>query len=353
MCKKYDGYYELGRSSMFIPFKRMYCEKHDFHPSMFCLPGYYNTDLLINKFGKPFVLQSNTITKNKKDIEYIVEMGIDIGNDIWLVAEEGVVNDISDHSVGNLVIYYPAGKNIKNLIKKIKKIDCSYYTYKGKINILCKSNDQYYTREFTINKPVIDIDLYYNDGFSDIHDIIVKNLNNRKSSGMVLLHGKVGTGKTTYIRYLTHLIDKQIIYIPSNLINSISDPELIPFMLDHPNSVLIMEDAENVVSNRDINSGQGVSNILNLSDGIIGDCVNVQIIATFNVAVDKIDPALLRKGRLFAKWEFKDLDVKKVKKLSKKLKIDVNREMSLANLFNYDDMSFSEEKKPVIGFQAQ
>ena len=61
--------------------------------------------------------------------------------------------------------------------------------------------------------------------------------------------------------------------------------------------ILIIEDAERVISDRESNgSPAGVSNILNLTDGILGDCLNIQVIATFNMKREKIDQALLRKG---------------------------------------------------------
>ena len=69
--------------------------------------------------------------------------------------------------------------------------------------------------------------------------------------------------------------------------------------MKHKNSVLVIEDAERVISDRQGHgSSAGVSNILNLTDGILGDCLNIQIIATFNMARERIDSALLRKGRL-------------------------------------------------------
>ena len=58
------------------------------------------------------------------------------------------------------------------------------------------------------------------------------------------------------------------------------------------------EDAEKVIGDRQ-NSGSsvGVSNLLNLSDGILGDILNIHVIATFNMDKERIDSALLRKGR--------------------------------------------------------
>mgnify|MGYP003660340297 CR=1 FL=1 len=46
----------------------------------------------------------------------------------------------------------------------------------------------------------LDLKLHYGKNFLDAHDDIIKGLENG-DSGLVLLHGKPGTGKTTYIRH--------------------------------------------------------------------------------------------------------------------------------------------------------
>jgi len=56
--------------------------------------------------------------------------------------------------------------------------------------------------------------------------------------------------------------------------------------------------------------------LLNISDGLLYDCLNIQIICSFNIDIIKVDSALLRKGRLIAKYEFKELEVAKAQALS-------------------------------------
>ena len=62
-----------------------------------------------------------------------------------------------------------------------------------------------------------------------------------------------------------------------------------------------------------------------------------QIIATFNCDLTKIDPALLRKGRLIANYEFNKLDLDSAKILSDKLGFGtdaVTEPMTLAEIYN-------------------
>ena len=46
----------------------------------------------------------------------------------------------------------------------------------------------------------------------------------------------------------------------------ISAPEFLPFLMQHPNSILIIEDAENIVKDRNesVTPSQAVANLLNL-----------------------------------------------------------------------------------------
>ncbi|CAF4308746.1 unnamed protein product, partial [Rotaria sordida] len=76
------------------------------------------------------------------------------------------------------------------------------------------------------------------------------------------------------------------------------------------------------------------------SDGLLGDAMHQQIIATFNCDLTTIDPALLRKGRLIANYEFNKLDLESSKILSDKLGFGtegVTESMSLAEIFNQGD----------------
>jgi ATP-dependent 26S proteasome regulatory subunit len=97
----------------------------------------------------------------------------------------------------------------------------------------------------------------------------------------------------------------------------------------------------------------GVSNILNLTDGILGDCLNIQIIATFNMKREKIDQALLRKGRLIAEHKFDKLSINEVNKLLEYIGKEgkVTEPMTLADIYNIDEELFKVEENLKIGFK--
>lgn len=62
-----------------------------------------------------------------------------------------------------------------------------------------------------------------------------------------------------------------------------------------------------------------------------------------------IDEALLRKGRLIAKYEFKELEEKRALKLCKKLGVENNGKQVLTDIYNANEASFIKEKRK-IGF---
>jgi ATP-dependent 26S proteasome regulatory subunit len=103
------------------------------------------------------------------------------------------------------------------------------------------------------------------------------------------------------------------------------------------------------------NNNSGVSNLLNISDGLLSDCLNVQIICTFNSSLSLIDNALLRKGRLIAKYEFGKLDIHKAKKLAERLGINkhIDAPLTLAELTNIEENFYEAQQKPVIGFAKE
>lgn len=198
----------------------------------------------------------------------------------------------------------------------------------------------------------INIQELYNDDFVDIDGIINAALQ-KQESGMVLLHGEPGTGKTTYIKHLIcKYQDKQFIFIQNDFVRDLLKPNFISFLLQNKNAILIIEDAEKVVVNRDNASDDSVvSTILQLTDGLFSDFLNIKIICTFNTNIERIDKALLRKGRMIAKYKFTPLTPAKTAALALKLgHADVSGSLTLADIFGLEKRGFDQPAKKAIGF---
>ncbi|MEO6231618.1 MAG: AAA family ATPase [Ferruginibacter sp.] len=133
------------------------------------------------------------------------------------------------------------------------------------------------------------------------------------------------------------------------------DPDFITLLIRNPNSVIVIEDAENIIMDRKISNNASVSNLLNISDGLLADFLNVQIICTFNNSLTMVDSALLRKGRLVAKYEFGKLGINKSQRLSNHFGFDkvINQPMTIAEIANHHEKEQQPEKMEVIGFRRE
>ncbi|HWY98879.1 MAG TPA: AAA family ATPase, partial [Bacteroidia bacterium] len=192
----------------------------------------------------------------------------------------------------------------------------------------------------------------YNEDFLPVNEIILNRLQETNGKGIVLLHGMPGTGKTSYIRYLISKLRKRVIYFPTDLVHVISSPDFIKFIADFTDSVFIIEDGEELIEQRNGGGSTTISNLLNISDGFLGDCLHIQIVCTFNAELAKIDKALLRKGRLIARYEFGPLGEAKCVEILKKLNINepITRKMTLAELYNMSEPDFGMTKSKPVGF---
>ena len=232
-----------------------------------------------------------------------------------------------------------------------------------------------------------DIKKQYNDDFIEIDNTVRDFIEETGKSGLLILHGEKGTGKTTYIRNLiSKYHGKKFIFIPSNLIPMLGEPAFGNFLLSLQNSIIILEDCEGVIrSRKSTGSSSAVSLLLNLGDGLMSDDLGIKFICTFNAEIGTIDDALLRKGRLACKYKFTELEKHKVEILlpevintkiekyqsqinelgesdddiNKKSRLETKIEnlrkmfdmpvksMSLADIYNIEDNSYITEVKKI------
>lgn len=277
---------------------------------------------------------------------------------LYIRLYEDTVISISDgHYNSNVEICYRITpyEKIEKLVTAISRFEKMKKRI-PRMSLIHRSRNGLSTVKLKINTPQLKIEDNYNDDFSLIHEIILHRLKQEDDKGLVLLHGKPGTGKTSYLRYLITQLEKDVIFLPPNMASIITDPGLIELLIENQNSIFVIEDAENILIDREAGGSSAVSALLNLTDGLLSDCLNIQIICTFNTDLSKLDRALLRKGRLIARYEFKELTVRKAQALSDKLGFNkkIEKPTTLTDIYNQNEESCDSRTtiQRQIGFKA-
>jgi hypothetical protein len=221
------------------------------------------------------------------------------------------------------------------------------------INLIVQNRNSLDLKAMEIKRTKLDLNLFYEDDFKEVDEIIRKRLSKKNDKGIVLLHGLPGTGKTTYLRYLVGKIKKRVLFLSPSVAGNLMNPDFIELLIDNPNTVLIIEDAENIIMERKHNSSSSVSNLLNISDGLLADFLNVQLICTFNSSLTAVDSALMRKGRLIARYEFGKLGTAKAERLSKHFgfNTDITEPMTIAEIANPHEKVQEIKRTEILGFR--
>lgn len=216
------------------------------------------------------------------------------------------------------------------------------------MHYVTQSSYGFHTMKMEVKQQDCDLILNYND---DLPDQEIKEFINSDTSGMIILHGKPGCGKTSYLRYLIYTSEKKFIFLDSSCFNAITDASFIELLLNNKDSVIVLEDCERLLADRTLGN-EKLSALLNLSDGILGDGLNFKFICTFNADLKNIDKAILRRGRLKKKYEFKALTPEKTKKLAEHLgiKLEEGGSLPLCDIYNYGENTGAVATNKSIGF---
>lgn len=343
--------------------------------------GYYgvSNEEIVSRYLLEFNTFPNTIVKDFKiDIDKVYHDNI--AKQLCVHFHDENINDLllkdtkkkfliqfNSHGGNNpkdrkfkMLICFPVKAKLDDVKTYIKKLTEPYLVADKKtestVHFITSTNGNYDLQEYEFTKPVIDLELNYGENFSEIHNKILSILNEKKS-GLFLFHSVPGTGKSKYIQYLTDAVEKKFIYLNSELFSVFDSPQFTSFALSElKDTVLILEDCENIITSREINKNNSIiPTLLNLTSGIFADVLNCKIICTFNTSANNLDDALIRKGRLLLEHQFRMLTAAEANKLYKQLNNSTDepfdKEVTLSEVYNIEEVTstFKKEKRK-IGF---
>lgn len=299
---------------------------------------------------------------------------IETANGSLIVSSVGGKTPVMEYISVIHPMHFVGYEYVNEELDKIAKLFSSCHLSRDKdaaIGIIASDHSSYYVKHFSLSGKTPEFkfpDLHYGEGFEDFHNNLIQRLGTQ-NKGLVLLHGDPGTGKTQYIRVLLKelaKLDKSVLYAPPSLSAALTDPEMIAFISEwvignERDCILLIEDAEPLLEIRNGSDGRttGISNLLNMTDGLLNDILGLTVIATFNTDISKIDPALLRQQRLIARKKFKKISKERAEKLADALKIqmpDITYPASLADFYANEQNSKTlihdlDEERKTIGFK--
>lgn len=275
---------------------------------------------------------------------------------VILILKSGILVDLEGDSIA-VLFEQKMEVQAQNLVGELKRFKEKRKRKTTDISLVFPDTGGLSLVDCKIKKPKLEVNKHYNDDLTVLHQTILKRVRKKDSNGLVLFHGIPGTGKSTYIRYLIHCQNKKVIFLPPKLAANLDSPELTKMLIKNANSIIVIEDAEDLLVSRDTNHNSGISMLLNLTDGLLGESLGIQVICTFNTHVSNIDKALLRKGRLIALYEFKALAAEKANALLEEMGIENHlpaKAMSLAELYHLkeEQFRFNSARQNKIGFMA-
>lgn len=190
----------------------------------------------------------------------------------------------------------------------------------NKLNTITISNSGLELERVETKNDLDIIELFYNNKtIKDVNKLIKKI--KKSETGISILYGERGTGKTSIIHYLSSKLDRIVIFVPNSMLeHTINNPEFRKFIKKYNKVLLVLDDCEMSFNEYFVKSNFIVNNLLQLVDGFLSDTIDLSIVAIFNVEdPEEIDHNLLNSNNLIDLIQFDCLSETEANELSEHL----------------------------------
>lgn len=240
-----------------------------------------------------------------------------------------------------------------NKAEEVVRSCFAYGTEPSIINLMLSDSSGMRIYQKPLHFEVPELDKQFNEDMAEADRKIMEKLSDPMQKGVVLLHGPRGTGKTTYLRSLISRLGSRVVLMPADMTFQMSAPHALPFIMNMPGSVILIEDVDALLVDRS-GFGSDLSGTLGeFSEGLLSDCVNLKFVITCNLPVDQIDAGFMRRSLIMASYEFKPLTPERCNKLFSELRPGhtINKELTLAEVYEQVKGEGVAKSRKGIGFK--
>lgn len=277
---------------------------------------------------------------------------IKIQNNVFLsysqfdkLTEETIIGEVS------LIYLNESVEDINKILSDLENIEIDIEASNQRFNTLTLNQNGLELDSIELLKADYEnIEHYFNDDVLKKANKLTKAIK-KSNKGLSIIWGERGCGKTTLLNSISNNLDKMVIFIPCNMIETITgSPEFRNFLKRWKNSVLIIDDAELFFTQSFIKSNFLSTNLLQLIDGFQSDNFDINIILSLNVEdIKEIDSTLFDCNNL--------IDVIKVDYLTREKALELvkhlNGKQKINNSIRLIDVLKKREtiKEEEIGFK--
>jgi len=173
----------------------------------------------------------------------------------------------------------------------------------------------------------------------------------KSDASILVMIGTPGTGKTSLVRDFAFRNKLKTFMTFDEAVIQLDD-FFVKFMTDKSADLLVMEDADVLISSRSEDNNRQMAKFLNISDGLISHQGKKMIFTTNLSNVDRIDPALIRPGRCYGVLNFRQLTLPEVNIIRENIgkePFHIDKKYTLTDAFNEIHSNIDQTKKIKIG----